>query len=202
MTGLGPRHSEGALSRMSQAISHRGPDASGTILTENVGMGHRRLAILDLSERGEQPMSTLDGRLTITYNGEIYNYRALRAQLIDRGWIFRSATDSEVVLYAWAEWGEGCLSRIDGMFAFGVYDRLKDSLTLVRDRLGIKPLYYTILPGGGLLFASEVRALLASGLIRPRINRSAVPGFLAYQTVLAPGHVDQGRLDAAARIQT
>ncbi|MCP4377363.1 MAG: asparagine synthetase B, partial [bacterium] len=127
---------------MVRAIAHRGPDGQGSFADGPIALGHCRLAILDLTEAGGQPMSTDDGRLTITYNGEVYNFRELRGELESLGWKFRSRSDTEVVLKAYAQWGIDCLDKFNGMFAFAIWDKSKREMFLARDRYGIKPLYY------------------------------------------------------------
>jgi len=198
--------------RMLDALHHRGPDGEGIwqgpdSQLQAIALAHARLAIIDLSDAGRQPMTR--GRLTVTYNGEIYNYRALRAELEAKGHSFRTQSDTEVLLAAVEEWGLDAPSRLDGMFAAGIWDAASNRLTLFRDRLGIKPLYFT--DGGGFLaFASEVRALMASGLVEPRLDESSLWHYLGYQTtptpatllkgirMLEPGHV----LVAGGRGQT
>lgn len=152
-----------ALRAMTDAIAHRGPDGEGqwtSTVQPNVGFGHRRLAIIDLSDANAQPMSTPDGLLTVTYNGELYNYRELREELVALGHEFRTAGDTEVILHAWLEWGADCLPRLNGMFAFAIHDARDGTVTLVRDRYGIKPLYYAY-AARTLLFGSEQKAILA-----------------------------------------
>jgi asparagine synthase (glutamine-hydrolysing) len=151
------------LLRMRDALAHRGPDAAGYYAAPGVGLDSRRLAILDLSERGAMPMNTPDGRFRIVYNGEVYNYRELRASLVSRGLAFQSNTDTEVVLALYALDGPSMLDRLNGMFAIAIWDQQERELFLARDRLGIKPLYYC-LQNGDLYFASEEKALFAAGL--------------------------------------
>ena len=127
--------------RMTDALAHRGPDGEGHHVVGPIGLGHRRLAIIDLSSAGRQPMATKDERYVLTYNGEVYNFAELRAELEALGYGFSSRSDSEVVLQAWAEWGEAALTRFNGMFAFGLWDAHRRELVLARDRYGIKPLY-------------------------------------------------------------
>jgi asparagine synthase (glutamine-hydrolysing) len=148
------------LRNMTNSIAHRGPDGEGFYVESYIGLGHRRLAIIDLSAAGHQPMTTKDGRYIISYNGEVYNFQELRLELEALGYQFRSRTDSEVVLYAYAEWGEKALDRLNGMFAFAIWDNKELSLFLARDRYGIKPLYYTI-QRNKLIFASEIKAIVA-----------------------------------------
>ncbi len=156
-----------ALARMSAVLRHRGPDATGAVwFTEHhSGFAHNRLAIIDLTPGGAQPMSSVDGRHWIIFNGEIYNYRELRCDLEAHGHRFRSTSDTEVLLAALIEWGDACLARLDGMFAFAWMDRHTGRVLLARDHLGIKPLYYAE-TAGGLIFASEIKALLQFPALR------------------------------------
>lgn len=169
----------GHLIGICDAMVHRGPDDSGIYHPPDGAcvLGSRRLAVIDLSCTGHMPMGTEDGRFWITYNGEIYNFRALRVELERRGRHFRSRTDTEVVLQLFAEYGPSCVERLDGMFAFAIWDQQERSLFLARDRFGIKPLYYACTPEG-FVFASEVRAILASGLVERRADPQAVAGYL------------------------
>jgi asparagine synthase (glutamine-hydrolysing) len=187
---------------MTQALAYRGPDGEGYVLLARggrekavpvtgrlsdsvapgghryaIGFGHRRLAIIDPSPMGHQPMSSEDGQVWITYNGEIYNYRELRAELMHRGYRFRSGTDTEVILQAYREWGDECLSRLNGMFAFALWDGRHDRLFCARDRVGIKPFYYR-LDGQRVLFASEIKALLQDASYRPSPDEQAVHDYL------------------------
>ncbi len=155
--------SEETLIAMRDALAHRGPDDAGHYIAPGVALASRRLAILDLSERGHMPMSSPDGRYWVVYNGEIYNYRELRPALEARGHKFRSNTDTEVLLYLFIEEGPGMLERLNGMFAFAIWDAYERKLFIARDRLGVKPLYYADLPDG-LYFASEEKALFAAGV--------------------------------------
>ena len=183
-----------ALSRMLEAQRHRGPDDDGIFVDEaqGVGLGSVRLSILDLSPLGHMPMSTDDGKVTIVYNGEIYNWREVRQELERLGHRFRSHTDTEVLLCGYCQWGADCLTRLRGMFAFAIWDMRPEQLRqgrgklfLARDRLGIKPLYWTR-RDGVLLFASEIKALIASGLVRRQLDLWAVHDFLAYGSVPFP----------------
>jgi asparagine synthase (glutamine-hydrolysing) len=168
------------LKRMTDAITHRGPDGEGQYVEGPVGLGHRRLAIIDLSPAGHQPMITRDGRYVLTYNGEIYNFQELRTELESLRYQFRSRTDSEVLLYALAEWGVKALERFNGMFAFVLWDKKEKTLTLARDRYGIKPLYYTF-AGNTLLFGSEIKAILAHSAYRTNLDREALLEYFTFQ---------------------
>ena len=168
------------LRRMTDAVAHRGPDGEGYFTDGNVGLGHRRLAIIDLSPAGHQPMLTRDGRYALTYNGEIYNFQELRAELEALGYQFRSRTDSEVLLNAYAEWGEKALDRFNGMFAFAIWDKLERRLFLARDRYGIKPLYYTQ-KGNVFLFGSEIKALLVHPAYRTDLDKEALLEYFTFQ---------------------
>lgn len=166
-----------ACHRITGALAHRGPDSNGVEISGNCALGNTRLAILDLSERGRQPMPDADRGSWITYNGECYNAAELRAWLEARGRKFRSGTDTEVVLQLYDEIGDGCVERLRGMFAFAIWDARKNRLLLARDRLGIKPLYYS-LSADGIVFASEMKAMLASGMVPARIAPHGVRAFL------------------------
>lgn len=182
---------ERVVAAMTAAIGHRGPDDRGLFRAPDgrVTLGQTRLAIIDCSPRGHQPMASADGRLHIVYNGEVYNYRELRALLEQRGRRFRTATDTEVLLEAYAEWGPSFVERLTGMFAFVIVDGAKmpgwPDAMLVRDRLGIKPLLYADV-GGRLLFASELRALLSSGLVERRIDDDALLDYFAFGSAQQP----------------
>lgn len=169
---------------MCDAIVHRGPDDSGVQVGAHVGLGMRRLSIIDL-DGGHQPMQTEDGRFTIVYNGEIYNYRDVRARLEGRGHVFRTSCDTEVVLRAFADKGPGSLEWLNGMFAIAIWDAARKELFLARDRLGIKPLYVAQREGR-LAFASELKALFAAGVVRREIDLDALHYFLRYGYVQAP----------------
>jgi len=164
---------------MADVLAHRGPDGSGVWTGAGVGFGHRRLSIIDL-EGGAQPMLSPDRRAVITYNGEVYNYREVRLELEGRGHRFTTSSDTETILAAWREWGPASLDRLNGMFAFAIYDSDSDSLFLARDRLGVKPLFYSELGDGTLLFGSELKALLAHPRFRTAIEPTAIEDYLAY----------------------
>ncbi|HEV7377497.1 MAG TPA: asparagine synthase (glutamine-hydrolyzing) [Pyrinomonadaceae bacterium] len=187
--GINP---EAHLQRMLESIEHRGRDDEGvwtSVEIDDAGrracLGHRRLSIIDTSSAGHQPMLSCDGRFALTFNGEIYNYRELRRELVARGQQFHTDTDTEVLLAAFAEWGAQCLPRLNGMFAFAIWDTKERRLWLVRDRLGIKPLYYALVEGEGgasssFIFASEVKAILATGLVERAIDPESLNQFLTF----------------------
>ena len=166
------------LRAMLHPMSHRGPDGSGEWTAPGVGLGHLRLSIIDI-EGSPQPMASDDEAVTISFNGEIYNFRQLRAELEDRGHRFRTSGDTEVILAAWRQWGPDCLSRLNGMFAFAIHDHQRGCLFLARDRLGVKPLHFARLSDGSIAFASELKGLLRHPLLRREANLSAVEDFLA-----------------------
>lgn len=170
------------LQRMTDAIAHRGPDGEGHWIEGNIGLGHRRLAIIDLSPMGHQPMITADHRYAFAYNGEIYNFRELRSELEAAGYSFRSKTDTEVVLYALAHWGPAALERFNGMFALALWDRHEKTLLLARDRYGIKPLYYAN-QGGNFAFGSEQKAILANTAFKRSLNKSALLEYFTFQNI-------------------
>ena len=179
------------LAAMRDRMVSRGPDDAGLFVSRDaglfVGLGHRRLSIIDLSPLGRQPMATDDGMLWIVFNGEIFNYRELRTLLQNSGrYEFRSQTDTEVILYAVREWGlDGCLKRLKGMYAFALFDRHNGLLTLVRDPLGVKPLYYSRQPVG-LVFASEIKAILAAPGAKVSLNTEALYHYLTFANAPAP----------------
>lgn len=170
------------LRRMTDAIAHRGPDSEGFYTDSFIGLGHRRLAIIDLSPAGHQPMVTADRRLAITYNGEIYNFQELRVELEAQGYHFRSRTDTEVVLNAYAAWGSACLQRFNGMFAFAIWDKERQELFIARDRYGIKPLYYTFRQNA-FLFASEQKAILTQPDVKREIDLEALLEYFTFQNI-------------------
>jgi asparagine synthase (glutamine-hydrolysing) len=179
---------EAVLRRMCDALAHRGPDGEGQHVDGAVGLGHRRLAIIDPSPAGLQPMANEAGDVFITYNGEIYNFRELRAELEAEGHAFRSQTDSEVVVHAYEQWGDACVERFNGMFAFAVYDRRGGArgarLLLARDRYGVKPLYYTA-NAARLLFASEIKALLRHPAVSAKVCWQALSEYFTFQNVFS-----------------
>ena len=172
-----------ALRSMTDAIAHRGPDGEGQWIEEAVGLGHRRLAIIDLSPFAHQPMMSHDNRYVLSYNGEIYNFRELRAELETIGYPFRSQSDSEVLLTAWAAWGVRSLDKFNGMFAFAIWDRTTKTLTLARDRYGIQPLYIAETVKG-LTFGSEQKAILARSDLSIEVDREALLEYFTFQNLL------------------
>lgn len=170
------------LKKMTDAIAHRGPDGEGQWVEGNVGIGHRRLAILDLSPAGHQPMVSADHRWVLSYNGEVYNYRELRADLEAEGTQFRSQTDTEVVLYAFATWGTDALLKFNGMFSLAIWDRKEQRLLLARDRYGIKPLYYAR-QANTFAFGSEQKAITAQAGFRKVLNKPALLEYFTFQNI-------------------
>ncbi len=168
------------IKAMTDIIAHRGPDGEGQYVDGFVGLGHRRLAIIDLSPAGHQPMQTRDGRFTITYNGEVYNFKEVRVQLESLGYQFHSNTDTEVVLNAFAEWQHECVKKFNGMFAFAIWDKKEKQLFLARDRYGIKPLYYC-LTDQHLIFSSEIKAIMASNLYQSTLDKEGLVEYLTFQ---------------------
>ncbi|MBI2139346.1 asparagine synthase (glutamine-hydrolyzing) [Candidatus Woesearchaeota archaeon] len=197
------------ITEMADSMAHRGPEDSGIYLGKGIAFGHRRLRILDLSEKGKQPMMDREKEIVITFNGEIYNFRDIRDELISLGYSFSSASDTEVILSAYRQWGIECIQRFNGMFAFGLYDGRKQKLFLVRDRLGKKPLYYSIVDGA-LIFASEIKAILRYPHFVAEPNWKAISSYLSFRYVLGkdsffsrivkvlPGHyleISGGKID-------
>jgi len=206
IAGLISTDPEARIGAMLTAIEHRGRDDEGAWISpaiddngQQVCFGHRRLSIIDTSSAGHEPMFSHDRRFVLTFNGEIYNYRELRAELTAKGHAFRTQTDIEVLLAAWQEWGEASLNRLNGMFAFALWDEQERRLFLVRDHVGIKPLYYAPCQkpdrqGGQppLLFASEVKSILASGLIEPDLDHESLHQFLTFLWVPDPNTLFRG----------
>ncbi len=175
----------GVLHRMNESLHHRGPDDGGLHLEPGVGLGHRRLSIIDLSN-GHQPLFNEDNSVVVVYNGEIYNFQELAVELQALGHQFRTHCDTEVIVHAWEEWGEDCVQRFRGMFAFAIWDRNQQTLFLARDRLGIKPLYYALLPDGHCIFGSELKALTAYPGFSRELEPKAVEDYFAYGYVPEP----------------
>jgi len=180
------------LEAMNAAQYHRGPDDGGVHTEPGLGLGHRRLAILDLSPAGHQPLFNAEGTVGVVFNGEIYNFRELQAELEGLGYAFRSRCDTEVIVHAWSAWGARCVERLRGMFAFGLWDRPRQTLFLARDRLGIKPLHYTRLGDGRLAFASELKALSGLPGFSRQLEPQAVEAFFAFGYVPDPETVFRG----------
>src|ERR1043166_3750072 len=196
------------LQQMTNLLSHRGPDGVGHHLDGNIGLGHRRLAVLDLSEGGRQPMTSEDGKIWITYNGECYNYRDFYPLLHAKGHRLKSTSDTEVLLHLYEEYGLDFLAKIDGMYAFGLWDSKRQRLVLVRDRIGIKPLFYYY-DANHLIFASELKALLVDPNLPTELDHGALSSYLHLMSIpgtdaifrgvkkLAPGNylcVEKGKL--------
>lgn len=181
----------GLVSHMNESQFHRGPDEGGVHLEPGVALAHRRLSIIDLSS-GQQPMFSADRSVCLVYNGEIYNFRELSEILKERGYSFRTRCDTEVILYAWQEWGEDCVKHFRGMFAFALYDRNRQSLFLARDRLGIKPLFYAVLPDQQLLFGSELKVLKQHPQLPREINPQAIEDYFALGYIPEPRTIYAG----------
>jgi len=171
--------------RMNESQHHRGPDETGVHLAPGVGLGHKRLSIIDLAT-GQQPLFNEDRSVVIVFNGEIYNYRDLIPQLSALGHTFRTRSDTEVIVHAWEQWGEACVDRLRGMFAFAVWDENRQTLFLARDRLGVKPLFYASLPDGTWLFGSELKALLVHGGLKREIDPRSVDDYFTLGYVPEP----------------
>ncbi|MGH8644938.1 MAG: asparagine synthase (glutamine-hydrolyzing), partial [Gammaproteobacteria bacterium] len=177
--------SESLLTRMNEAQHHRGPDEGGLHREPGVGLGHRRLSIIDLSS-GQQPLYNEDGSVVVVFNGEIYNFQELAEELASEGHRFRTHSDTEVIVHGWEQWGEQCVDRFRGMFAFALWDRNKETLFLARDRVGKKPLYYALLPDGHLIFGSELKTLLQHPDLSQEVDPLAVEDYFAYGYVPDP----------------
>jgi asparagine synthase (glutamine-hydrolysing) len=189
----------GVLARMRDVITHRGPDDEGLFIDGPIGLGHRRLSIVDVAS-GHQPMTNEDGSLHIVYNGEIYNHADYRSELEARGHVYRTHCDTETILHLYEEHGAGCVQHLRGMFAFAIWDQPRRELFIARDRLGVKPLYYFHADDGSLYFGSEIKTLFAANALKPEINFAALPDYLANHTTsgeetlfrgvkrLLPGH--------------
>jgi asparagine synthase (glutamine-hydrolysing) len=176
---------ESLIRAMADTLAHRGPNQQGSFCCKEISLGFRRLSIIDLSDKGRQPMFNEDSTLCLVFNGEIYNFQELRRELEQKGHVFRSHSDSEVILHAYEEWGDKVLHRLRGMFAFALYDQRRRRLLLARDRIGIKPLYYTW-QNGQLRFASEIKAILADPQVERRLNLQAMYDYLGFEFVPAP----------------
>ncbi len=201
------------LRDMNDSLTHRGPDGSGYHFEGGVGLGHRRLSIIDL-EGGTQPMFNEDGSVVVTFNGEIYDFADLMEELKAAGHVFESRCDTEVIVHAWEEWGEACLERLRGMFAFAIWDQNRETVFIARDHFGKKPLYYSMLSNGQLIFASELKALMIHPLIEREIDPTAVEDYMTFGYVpdpktifksikkLPPGHflkIRRGEINSSPR---
>src|SRR6266702_6386905 len=190
VAGGDPKRGGELVARMCAALVHRGPDDEGSIQLDGVTLGMRRLSIIDI-EGGRQPMANEDSMVWVVQNGEIYNHRHLREQLIAAGHVFATKSDTEVLVHGYEEWGERMVERLNGMFAFALLDRRKASLMLARDRMGIKPLHYAV-DGERLVFASELKALLQDPALRKGIDPVALDEYLAYEFVPSPRSIVRG----------
>lgn len=179
------------LSRMNESQFHRGPDEGGLHTEPGLGFGHRRLSIIDLSS-GQQPMHSQDGNVVLTYNGEVYNFPELREELEALGYSFRTHCDTEVILYAWQAWGESCVERLRGMFAFAIWDRSSQTLFLARDRLGVKPLFYAELSNGQFIFGSELKALKQHPLLPKEVDPTAIEDYFGFGYIPDPKTIYRG----------
>ncbi|MCW5661944.1 MAG: amidotransferase 1, exosortase A system-associated [Burkholderiaceae bacterium] len=197
----GAREVQGSvLARMNDAQFHRGPDEGSLHVEPGLGFGHRRLSIIDVAT-GQQPLFNEDRSVVIVFNGEIYNYQELIPELQALGHVFRTRSDTECIVHAWEAWGEACVQRLRGMFAFALWDRNQQTLFMARDRLGVKPLFYSMLPDGMLLFGSELKSVLAHGALQRDVDPLAIEEYFALGYVaeprtvfrqarkLAPGHL-------------
>ena len=182
---------------MRDVLAHRGPDAAGLFADSQAILGHRRLSIVDLAS-GKQPLANEDETIWISFNGEIYNHADLRRELEGYGHVYRTRSDTESIVHAYEQWGDACVEHLRGMFAFAIWDAPRRRLLLARDRLGVKPLYWAQ-QGGRLLFASEIKGLLASGWIAARANEAAIPELLATRSICRPRDALRGRSQASAR---
>jgi asparagine synthase (glutamine-hydrolysing) len=182
---------ERVLGDMTRALAHRGPDGEGLHVDGNVGLGNRRLAVIDLSEAAAQPIASEDGQVVLTYNGEIYNFAELRAELQEAGHRFRSETDSEVVVHGYEEWGPACVERLSGMFAFALHDRSRRRLFLARDRFGVKPLYW-LCSDGLFVFGSEVKSLLRHPRVSAAVCHEALDEYFTFQNVFSDRTLFEG----------
>lgn len=188
-----PSEANDLLKYMNDRIAHRGPDGSGVWFSEHhkIGFAHRRLSIVDLSQSGKQPMMDSEGTVVISFNGEIYNHLELRKELEESGFTYRSNTDTETILYAYKKWGIDCIEKFEGMFAFALYDLENRVLHLVRDRIGIKPLYFSM-TGGHLSFASEIKALWKLPWMRSELNDLGIYHYLTFMAAPAPMTIFKG----------
>ena len=190
MNGRSPIPRE-VLVRMNESQHHRGPDEGALHLEPGLGLGHRRLSIIDIST-GQQPLFNEDGSVAVVFNGEIYNYQELIPELVRAGHQFKTKSDTEVIVHGWEEWGEDCVKRFRGMFAFALWDRNRETLFLARDRLGVKPMHYAVLPGGVFAFGSELKALGAHPAFRRELDPLAIEDYFALGYIPEPRTVYAG----------
>ena len=181
----------GLMQRLNDIQFHRGPDEGDIYLEPGVALGHRRLSIIDLST-GQQPLFNEDGSVAVVFNGEIYNYQELVPELEALGHVFHTRSDTEVIVHAWESWGEACVQRFRGMFAFGLWDRNRQTFFMARDRMGVKPLYYALLDDGTLVFGSELKVLMQHPGLDRRIDPHAVEEYFALGYVAEPRTIFQG----------
>jgi len=196
ITGIFDTRGERAIShpvlhRMNESQTHRGPDEGSLHLEPGVGLGHRRLSIIDVAT-GQQPLFNEDHSVVVVFNGEIYNFQALIPELQALGHVFRTKSDTEVIVHAWEAWGEDCVQRFRGMFAFALWDRNRQTFFMARDRLGVKPMYYALLDDGMLLFGSELKSVLAHGGLKRNIDPCAVEEYFALGYVAEPRTIFSG----------
>ncbi len=189
--------SKEVLQRMNQSIAHRGPDDDGFYVNDNVGLASRRLSIIDL-ESGQQPITNEDGTIWIVFNGEIYNYRELRSYLEKHSHTFRTQSDTETILHLYEEFGTACVQHLNGIFAFAIWNDKTQELILARDPIGIKPMYYTRLPDGQLVFGSEMKAILSHPAVQRKVDLISLNEYLSYEYVPTPRTIihDVWRLEA------
>ena len=185
----GIKADQAVVKKMTNAMAHRGPDADGFFTENNIALGHRRLSIIDLSESANQPFSDQSQRYQTVFNGELFNFQEVKRTITDHH--FKTTGDTEVLIESFARRGMDCLAAIKGMFAFAIWDRATKTLWLARDRMGVKPLYYYA-DDHCLIFASEIRGILASGLVKPKLNQAAVTNFFKYQSVSSPDSIIEG----------
>ncbi|MGZ5135928.1 MAG: asparagine synthase (glutamine-hydrolyzing), partial [Flavitalea sp.] len=177
------------ISKMTECMRHRGPDADGFFVKDNIALGHRRLSIIDLSTASNQPFADKTNRFQLIFNGELYNFQQVRDTITDHH--FRTTGDTEVLVEAYARWGINCIHHFKGMFAFAVWDDTEKELCIVRDRMGVKPVYYYT-DNNFLVFASEIRSILKSGLVAPLINKNALVDYLSFQSISSPNTLIKG----------
>ena len=183
--------SRDVLARMNESQRHRGPDEGSYHVEPGLGLGHRRLSIIDVAT-GQQPLCNEDGSVIVIFNGEIYNFQELIPELVALGHVFHTRSDTEVIVHGWEAWGEACVERFRGMFAFALWDRNRETLFLARDRLGVKPLFYAFLPDGKLIFGSELKSLLAHGGLARDLDPQAVEEYFALGYVPEPRTIFSG----------